>query len=177
MAVDKDSCYGRLDVPLAAGFQQAVDQYKRTLPQAVESVYCSPSKRCADLARALPFEHIHFDDRLLELNFGDWEGKRWVEIDQEQLNFWMADFVRRSPPNGEALAELFERVEDFVNALRNNDQEQVLIVTHAGVIRCLWAYLLSIPLHNMFKIPVGFGETLIFDLSADSANDRIVQMK
>jgi alpha-ribazole phosphatase len=31
------------------------------------------------------------DERLLEYNFGDWEMKRWGDIDEVELDPWMQD--------------------------------------------------------------------------------------
>jgi alpha-ribazole phosphatase len=48
-----------------------------------------------------------------------------------------------------------------------------MIVTHAGVIRCIWAYLLNIPLGDIFKLNVGYGEVLRCKLSPEPAADVI----
>ena len=53
--------------------------------------------------------------------------------------------------------------------------EKVLLITHAGVIRCIWSYLLEIPVKNMFKIPVGFEEIFVFNLGEEKTYDSIKQ--
>ena len=63
----------------------------------------------------------------------------------------MADFVNVKTPNGENLLELAERVKLFLDELRNQQHNKVLLITHSGVIRCIWSYLLEIPLQNIFK--------------------------
>jgi alpha-ribazole phosphatase len=50
-----------------------------------------------------------------------------------------------------------------------------LLITHAGVIRCIWSYLLEMPIKNMFKIPVGFGEIFVFTLGEDRVMDAVKQ--
>ena len=174
---DKNRCYGRLDVPLAHSFKKDVEKMRKKIISKFDLVYTSPSARCKELAKALQFENTIEDERLNEIDFGDWEGKLWSEINQEKLNTWMKDFVTIRAGNGESLKEMFQRVSSFFNELRLQQCKKVLIITHSGVIRCTWAYLLSIPLENIFKLPVGFHEHFIFKMRQDSLLDSIVQMK
>jgi alpha-ribazole phosphatase len=109
----------------------------------------------------------------MELNFGDWEYKKWNDINQGTLNYWMEEFVNVKTPNGENLLELFDRVKLFLDNLRKQQHKKVLLITHAGVIRCLWAYTLEIPLTNIFKIPVDYGQLLIINLATEHKLDSI----
>lgn len=177
VAVGKDICYGQSNVQLADTFIQDIEHYKKNLPNYFDSVYCSPLKRCKELATALKFENIVYEDALMEMNFGDWENKKWNDLNQDELNNWMADFVNTTTPNGENLKTLFERVKVFTDNLRKQQHKKVLLISHAGVIRCLWAYLLDIPLQNIFKIPVGHNEMFIFKLTQNSCTDSIKRAK
>ena len=78
-----------------------------------------------------------------------------------------------APPNGESLSDLAKRVNEFMDYLRPKKHEKVVLVTHAGVIRCIWAYLLDIPLHNVFKIPVDYDSVLRFKLGENPLFDSI----
>jgi len=176
VAVGKDTCYGQTNVPLADTFLEDVEQYSKQLPTDFDAVFCSPQQRCKDLTTELKLENISFDNALMEMNFGNWENKKWNDIDQENLNIWMTNFVNVKTPNGENLLELFERVKLFFSNLRKQSYERVLIVTHAGVIRCLWAYLLDIPLQNIFKIPVGHNEIFICKLTDNAMTDSIKRL-
>ena len=177
VAVSKDICYGQSNVSLADTFIQDAEQLSKKLPTNFDSVYSSSLQRCKDLATALKFENVLFDNSLMEMNFGDWENQKWDEINQGELNHWMADFVNVKTPNGENLTELFQRVESFFNYLRKKEHKKVLIITHAGVIRCLWAYLLDIPLQNLFKIVVGYKEIFVCKLGNDAMYDSIKVLK
>ena len=174
---DKNRCYGQLDVPLADSFDEDVKIINEFLSDDYDAVYCSSKKRCTQLAEALALTTIAIDERLLELNFGEWEGKLWNEIDQADLNAWMENFVNVAPTKGESLQEMYARVENFVDALRNESFEKVLIISHAGVIRCFWAYFLEIPLKNIFRIPVKFHEHFIFNLGTDKVLDAVINLK
>ncbi|MCM5663745.1 alpha-ribazole phosphatase [Galbibacter mesophilus] len=175
--IEKDVCYGRLNVSLSESFQEDAKYYKKKLPDTFDAVFSSPSERCMSLAEKLSLQQILNDNRLLEIDFGDWEGKKWNDIDKQQLDKWMNDFVNQKPENGESLIEMYERVTQFMENLKKQDHKRVLLVTHAGVIRCLWSYLLKIPLNNIFKIPVGFQEVFVFEVNANESYNRIIKTK
>lgn len=173
----RDTCYGQSNVPLADTFLQEAAKYKNNLPEDFDAVFCSPLERCKDLANALNLQNIIFETALMEMNFGDWENQKWNDIEQAKLDIWMNDFTNEKPPNGENLLEVFDRVKVFSDSLRQQNFNKVLLITHAGIIRCFWAYLLEIPLQNIFKIPVGHNEILKFDLTNDAITDCIRRTK
>lgn len=165
--ISKNICYGQSDVEISETFLQDSEILAKKLPENFDQVFTSPLTRCTSLAEELSFSNVILDDRLKEMNFGDWELKSWDEINSIELQNWMDNFDTVSTPNGESLEELYLRVESFYDELKKVNHEKVLIITHAGVIRCLWAKILQIPLKNCFKIPVGFGEVLIIDSKYD----------
>ncbi len=173
VAVSKEFCYGQSDIPLAYTFAQDINQFTTELPKDFEAVFCSPSQRCKDLATALQCENIIYETAIMEMNFGNWENQKWNDINQDELNIWMEDFVHVKTPNGENLIDLFNRVKLFLDTLREQKHKKVLLITHAGAIRCIWAYLLDIPLQNIFKIPVGHSEIFICNLADKKIADSI----
>ena len=52
-------------------------------------------------------------DRLMEMNFGDWEMKNWNDIPPEQLNPWMEDFVNIRASNGESFIDYMNESKPF----------------------------------------------------------------
>ncbi|UZR99674.1 alpha-ribazole phosphatase [Chondrinema litorale] len=183
VAVEKGTYYGQTDVPLAESFQEEAEAYQASLPQDFDMVFCSPMKRCVQLAESVHsnFENqdipLKMDDRLKELYFGEWEGKKWTEMDQKIFYAWMEDFVNINTPSGENLNDLFLRCKSFLDELSQQNYQKVLLVSHAGFIRCTWAYLLEVPLENIFKIPVAFGETMVFNLSSNRTDNYLIRKK
>lgn len=173
--VAKNICYGQADVSLADTFLEEAENLKLKLPQTIEKAYSSPLSRCKQLAEHL-YQDVTFDTNLMEMHFGDWEMKTWDEINAEQLNTWMNDFVNIPAPNGESLLKLYERTSIFLNELRSKQYKNALLVTHGGVIRCMWAYVLEIPLQNIFKMPVNFGEVFKLKLGKDKSRDNIQKL-
>jgi alpha-ribazole phosphatase len=176
VVVSNAICYGQSEVKLAETFYEELKLIKQQLPHDIEIVYTSPSQRCKQLATELVLNKtIITHESLLEMNFGNWELIPWDEINPNQLNTWMENFVNERPPMGENLEELYERVSAFLDEIKNLPLKKMLIVAHAGVIRCVWAYLLQIPLQNIFKIPIGFGEVFVFKLLRDERHNSIIK--
>ncbi|EIC31560.1 MULTISPECIES: alpha-ribazole phosphatase [Methylomicrobium] len=151
-------CYGQTDVALSPGFSEELAALRQKLPASVEccAVYSSPLTRCMQLAETLS-PSVIVDDRLLELNFGRWEGRRFDEIEPDLLSRWTGNFVETAPPDGESFTDLCERVGGFWQELLSQPHEQVLIVTHAGAIRALLARVLDLPPANAFQLRIDPG--------------------
>ena len=148
--IDAGICYGRLDV--GCEHPQAVaERLKPLLPHGIP-VISSPLLRARQLAEALD-PQARIDARLAEIDFGEWEGKSWSEIDREALNSWAADVLDFTPPGGESVARLQQRAIDFAASL---DVPQVALVTHAGILRALLSYWRRLPLAEWTQLPFDF---------------------
>lgn len=154
-ASQKGLCYGQTDVELADNFFDDAREILKKLP-ANPLVFSSPLSRCTRLAQLISNDAI-LDNRLLEMNFGDWENMPFAEIEAEKLQFWTENFVSFAPPKGESFSQLYLRVESFWHDLLALENEQVVIVTHAGVIRAILAKVLNLPLEKAFAFAVDFG--------------------
>ncbi len=158
VTVEKGLCYGQADIALAPTFlQEAADTAKQIADRQNAAYISSPSRRCTQLAEFLSRRPPITDRRLLELNFGQWELKLWETLDQEQLDTWINDIINVKCPGGESYADLYGRVIEFyLETLRKNHRSAV-ICTHAGVIRCILAYILEMPLQRAFDIRLAYG--------------------
>lgn len=160
---EKGVCYGQSDVGLAEPYDSVFENIVAQLPQEA-LIISSPLKRCVMLAEYIQnnIKTISFkkEDRLKEMNFGDWELKTWNEIPPEQLNPWMEDFVTIAASNGESFIELHERVGDFFFQISKEITQPIIIVAHAGVIRSILCHHTSLPLKDAFNNKVDFGEVI-----------------
>jgi broad specificity phosphatase PhoE len=97
-----------------------------------------------------------------EVNFGAWEGRMWDDIrndDPDALAAWLNDFLTVAPPGGESFHQVQSRV---VSALRRIDpvrSDNLLVVTHAGVIRAAVCAFSDLPLRRAFELEVSCGST------------------
>ena len=157
VAVPTGHCYGRTDVPLAATFDADAAVLAARLPPGNLHIVSSPSIRCRSLASRLSAT-VAIDDRLRELDFGEWEMRPWDVIPREQLEVWAKDFVNNRPPGGESFAELQARSYAALSDAKSAAAGQpLLLCTHAGVIRALLATARGLPLDDAFSIRVDFG--------------------
>lgn len=152
-------CYGQSDVALADSFVAEACRIREKLPDLSADclIISSPLKRCVQLAQTF-LRPIETDGRLQEVNFGDWENQRFDDIDIDLLKNWTENFVTISPPNGESFSDLCRRAGSFWDELiEKKSAEQVLLITHAGVIRALFAHILQLPPGYAFRFCVGVG--------------------
>lgn len=169
-AVSLGQCYGQIDLPLSvvgqAEITPAVERL-RTFTQS-KQIYSSPLQRCAQLAEALD-GRVSFDEQLMELNFGEWEGKAWQNLKDERYHHWMEDIVNRKPPNGESLQDLYDRVKAFWERLPKEGQGEIVVVAHSGVIRCFLKMALHFPLAHLYRLPLHYGGLTILEYQPESA--------
>ena len=94
------------------------------------------------------------DHRLSELDFGDWEGRRWDAIDRKTIDAWAADMLHFTPPGGESVASLQARAIDFATSIKDN----AIIVTHGGILRALAGHWKKLPASAWTTLEFAFGE-------------------
>ena len=104
----KGICYGQADVNIKEPYLDIFQEIKKQLPSDAV-VYSSPLLRCKKMAEFFS-ENIIFDNRLKEMNFGNWELLAWNDIPLEEINPWMDNFVTVRVPNGESFEDLYRRV-------------------------------------------------------------------
>jgi alpha-ribazole phosphatase len=152
-------CYGFAEMPLRKNYLQDFNEVQ--VSKDYDFIVSSPSQRCSLLADYLKFDY-ETDERLREMNFGNWELKKWTGIPEEEINPWYKDFIRVKASGGENLLEMQTRVLSFWNELiQKKDADKVLIITHTGVIRLILQAVLQFPLENMFNIQIDYGKKVI----------------
>lgn len=163
VALPSGICYGQSDVALAETFSdEAAIIVKKLQDIRFEKVYSSSLSRCAHLSEQLAND-ISFDNRLKELNFGDWEMIPWEAIfDTEEGKEWFADYVNQRCPNGESYADMLARISQFITDLPDTDGN-VLIVTHAGIVRAFRIILENWSVKKAFDKPVAYGQVTIVE--------------
>ncbi len=162
-------CYGQSDVDVSITF----DVEKSILAGKLQNIefdkiYSSPLKRCAILAEAFISspEKVIYDQRLMELNFGKWEGKTWNEIEKsDEAQFWFNDYLNTPCPGGESYGDLLTRVRNFLNGLeKENSGNNVLIICHGGTIRAFHAIINNVNPQKAFDLKLDYGEVVEIEL-------------
>lgn len=137
-------CYGATDMAAEhVATRASAEMLAAQLPPGAR-VLSSPKLRCAQLAQALRAPRpdlVHdMDERLVEMDFGSWEGWRWDLIPKDAIDQWTAHFAAHRFGGRESVEELMDRVAGVWRDTAASGQP-TLWITHAGVIRA--AMLLS----------------------------------
>jgi len=175
--VPEGLCYGRTDVPLdEADLERGIARIAQHLPPGMP-FHSSPSSRCARLQAALAGNTggkvLTPDPRLMELDFGAWEGQLWSALPRHETERWTRDIVDEAPPGGEKLRDMVERVEAFAMDLRRAAAEEgagkVGIVGHAGSLKVLLLAALNLPPSAYGSIDKQQGRVSRIDIGATGA--------
>lgn len=139
--VEPGLCYGALEVEADPAQTAAVArELAGALPRSLE-LLASPRRRCVHLAQALsalrPDLAWRVDQRLAEMDFGRWEGRRWDDLDRCELDAWSGDFANyRTGGCGESSALFLGRVGQLLDEAILAGRDQAWI-THGGVYKAL----------------------------------------
>lgn len=170
---------GRTDSQLTVkGRQQMLDKLS-CHSDKWQVVYSSPLSRCASVARVFCHSagiRLSLDDRLQELDFGLWEGMTleqvWQDFSEQSERFWQ-DPEQYPPPDGESIKQLRARLNQLLNQLCADEQlEQLLFITHGGVIRALVAEVLEVAPKNWSRLSIGHGSLSRIRIGMNEDNSR-----
>lgn len=157
-AVEKGMIYGQTDLDVVETFPEEAREIASVLaPEAALPVYSSPLQRCYKLADYLCPTDPTTDDRIKEMNFGDWEMKSWMDLDRAQIGSWIKNIETQSPPGGESNRDLKARSLAFWEELVAKPGEGALIVSHYGVIISLLSHFLDISIQKAFRMDLNYG--------------------
>ncbi len=152
---------GSTDIPLnVLGKEQAKQaaNYIDKTEYNIECIYTSGLQRALQTAEIIGEELglcVLSKDGLEEMSFGEWEGRSWKAIGEENSSVyqrWHKERRYTNTPSGESYDEVVNRVVAALSEIVRNQVEDVLVVTHSAVIMALMAYLRDTPFEEMKKI-------------------------
>lgn len=159
-----------------ADLSERGERYAQALPRLVQesaggrklTVWTSTLKRTIQTARFLPFEKLEWK-ALDELDSGVCDGLTYAEIEAA----YPEDFKARDDDKynyrylgGESYRDVVIRLEPIIMELERS--ENILIVTHQAILRCIYAYFknvpqkespwMEVPLHTLIRLtPKAYG--------------------
>lgn len=138
-----------------------------TLPLA--AVYSSPLERCTETAERVAHRHgltVEVTDGLNELDYGEWTGKTFAELDADPR--WKPYNQFRSGsrvPGGETTIEAQTRVIDCLLRLADaNPDAHIAAVSHSDLIKAALAHFLGVPLDLFQRLIVHPASVSVLDL-------------
>ncbi|MBU6330162.1 MAG: phosphoglycerate mutase family protein [Acidobacteria bacterium] len=135
---------GRIDPPLDDLGRAQAEAMAASFTH-VDRVICSPLQRTRETAAAFGIEPI-IDDRWIELDYGDYDGRPLGEIASETWQAWRTD-LDFAPPGGESLRQLGDRVRQALDELIADGSaadRTTVIVTHVSPIKAATCWALGV---------------------------------
>ena len=132
---------GRTDEPLSSEGIALAEQVGADLN--VERVYVTPLQRTQQTAATLfPKAEQTVVDDLREMNFGDFEGRNYLDMEHDAAyRAWVDSGCLTPCPNGEGRPEFSDRVcaafEGVVRAAAERGEETLTFVVHGGTIMAI----------------------------------------
>jgi len=156
-------CQGLVDNELnKKGIVQAEEIASTLKGVKFSKVICSPLKRARQTCEIICDGNydIEIDPRIVERDFGEFEGKTRSEFDFK--GFWMED-LDKEYECAESIASVKNRVYSLLDELKSIDGD-ILIVAHGGVGLIFLSYFKGLPedgCYTSYELP--HGKALIVD--------------
>lgn len=153
---------GFTDTPLNdTGRRQAAELAGRVTPMGFVSLWSSDLSRARETAEIVGHRtglSVRLDPRLREANRGEWEGRRFIDIEREEPEryaAWRTEPATFRFPGGESLRDQLERVTASLADVRRNGEQPSLVVCHGGSIRVALCALdpRGLAIFHQFEIP------------------------
>ncbi len=159
---------GQTDMELSPEGRETARIWRQPLAGISFSRIC-----CSDLTRTRETAEIVAAGRdntlevipaLREINLGRWEGLSREEVRRdfpEEYEQRGRDFAGHRIPGGESFQDLSHRVLPVIDEICKDLNDNILLATHAGVIRVILCRFLGLPLQNLFRIGLDHGSLTI----------------
>lgn len=174
---------GRRDLGLnEAGRAQAEVAAGRLSQVEIAEILSSPLVRAFATAELISRPHgieVARDPRLTDVNVGRWEGKTYGEVRASPEFAVLAGGPQASPiPGGEALTAIRDRVVSSVEQALEDNQigSNIVVVSHATVVRVLLAHYLGMDLAKYHCLRVGMGSLSVLRFDSDRAPPRVLAL-
>lgn len=170
-------CIGRTDIPLEETGRRQADNLKNYfLGLNLGHIYSSPLKRTKETAEIIAGKNINvvLKNNFAELNMGKWDGLSFDEIRQkypEEYEERGKDLENYIVEGGESMAMCRKRAMDVLHEVINESEGNILIVTHAGVIRVIISSILHIDIKKTFDYHIEYG-----NISLLKFNGRVLNL-
>ena len=142
--------------------RRALEKYK------IDKVYTSDLIRSQQTAGMLGFNDFNVDERLNELDFGDFKGQSFVDVRKNYKDFFeiqKQDEFNTKYPNGESKNEVIKRTSEFLDEI-SKEKGNVLCISHGIAIKSCLFWVLK-DLSNWDSFWIENGSITVIDLKSN----------
>lgn len=172
---------GRGNSPLTeAGIERAKELRDRIKNIDIDVIYSSPIERALSTANIIKGEkniEVITNDGLMEMCFGDYEGRVTDEVKNENPN-WDINLIMKGnttlvAPNGENLEEVRHRVAKAMDKIiEENRGKIILIVAHGITLKALMYYFKDEEVNSEVM-----GQATLTKINVDQENNFDIEFK
>lgn len=160
---------GHTDIPLS---DEGMEKMRGLLPPPPfeqARAFVSPSRRARQTAEAMGLADAIWDPRLMEQNWGQWEGLSRAGIlarDGEDAFERAGKALAFRPPGGESTAELHDRVASFLKDVAREEADAIA-VAHLGVLRAAYTLATGWDMATPMPPDLDISKVLILEATAN----------
>lgn len=176
---------GHAPTPLTPkGLAQAQTLGKLLSEAPFDHVLCSALERAQKTAEHVLAQReitIETTPLLNEMFFGDWEMRHHRDLareDPQNYAAWCSDWQNAIPTNGEGFQAFSARIEQVIAHLADiKHQQNILLVSHQGVLSLLITRLLKMPAASLWHFRVDQGCWSMIDIHDNFATLRVLNSR
>jgi probable phosphoglycerate mutase len=166
---DEGRIQGSTDIPLSE--EGLAKMQGLRLPFAFARNYSSPKLRARQTAEALGLTGVTHDARLVEQNWGRWEGLTRDEIvARDGADCYIRAGANRGgafrPPDGESTQDVLDRVAAFLKDMARGEGDAVA-VAHLGVLRAAYTLATGWTMATPMPADLDVAKILLLRLASD----------
>ena len=159
---------GRVDRPLSPAGRARARQLRIPSGFGHFDWYCSPLGRARETTELLGRTDYRVEDALIEMDWGDWEGRVFKQLRRE-----LGDSVRDNeargidfrPPGGESPREVQARLSAWLASVAAR-QRDAGAVAHQGTVRCIYALASGWDMRGESPIDFDWNAIHLFEVDA-----------
>ena len=157
---------GRQDIPLSKEGTNLL--LKKKIPGQFDDFHwvSSPLQRARQTAELLGGDLITVKEALIEMDWGDWEGRTIAELRSEYAEEMSREEdkgLHMTPPNGESPYRVQQRLKPWLKSLGN----PTIAVAHKGIIRAMKSLAYDWDMKDKSPVTFDWNCAHLFDVEED----------
>jgi broad specificity phosphatase PhoE len=165
-----------------AGQREASELATQLNAENIRKIFSSPMERCRETAAPLAARlrvSIEITEALLEVDFGNWTGRTFKELEaDEQWRQWNTFRSGNRVPNGESMLDVQRRVVGLILDLhRKFRDERIALFSHGEPLRAAMIYFLGASLECIRRIDISPASVTVLQLSDWDAQFRCLNLR